>query len=164
MTGSWFIDNLWLVPLFPFIGFLIIGLGLRGFKQSVSSTVAIFAVGLSAVVAWGAAIDYFSKVAPKTVIPWQYTWLKFSPTLSGNVGIYVDDISMLLTVIVTTISFFIHIYSQGYMHGDKGYRRFFAFMNLFTFSMLGLVLASSLLQMFVFWELVGFSFFLLIRF
>jgi len=67
-----------------------------------------------------------------------------------------------LCLVVTTISFFIHVYSQGYMHGDKGYRRFFAFLNLFTFSMLGLVLASSLLQMFVFWELVGLSSFLLI--
>ncbi|MGC8886579.1 MAG: NADH-quinone oxidoreductase subunit L [Verrucomicrobiia bacterium] len=164
MSGSWFIDHLWLVPLFPFIGFLITGLGLRGFKHAVSSAVAIVAVGLSALVAWGAAIDYYGKFGGKTLIPWQYCWLKFSPTLQGNVGVYVDDISMLLTIVVTTISFFIHIYSQGYMHGDKGYRRFFAFLNLFTFSMLGLVLAPSLIQMFVFWELVGLSSFLLIGF
>lgn len=164
MTGNWFIDNLWLVPLFPFIGFLIIGLGLRGFKHSVSSTVAIISVGLSAVVAWGAAIGYYSHFSGKTLVPWQYTWLKFTQQLHGNVGVFVDDISMLLCVIVTTISFFIHVYSQGYMHGDKGYRRFFAFLNLFTFSMLGLVLASSLLQMFIFWELVGLSSFLLIGF
>lgn len=164
MTGSWFIDHFWLVPLFPFIGFLITGLALRGFKHSVSSTVAIIAVGLSAVVAWGGAIDYFSKFAGQTLVPFKFVWLKFSPQLPGNVGIFVDDISMLLTLIVTTISFFIHVYSQGYMHGDKGYRRFFAFLNLFTFSMLGLVLAVSLLQMFVFWELVGLSSFLLIGF
>ncbi|MCX7871782.1 MAG: NADH-quinone oxidoreductase subunit L [Verrucomicrobiae bacterium] len=164
MTGNWFIDNLWLVPLFPFIGFLIIGLGLRGFKHSISSTVAIIAIGLSAAVAWGAAIGYYTNFGGKTLIPWQYTWLKFSPQLQGNIGVFVDDISMLLCLVVTTISFFIHVYSQGYMHGDKGYRRFFAFLNLFTFSMLGLVLASSLLQMFIFWELVGLSSFLLIGF
>jgi len=155
---------MWLVPVFPFIGFLITGLALRGFKHSVSSAVAIIAVGLSAVVAWGAGIDYFTNYVGKTLIPCQYCWLKFSPTLQGNIGVYLDDISMLLTIVVTTVSFIIHIYSQGYMEGDKGYRRFFAFMNLFTFSMLGLVLAPSLLQMFVFWELVGVSSFLLIGF
>jgi NADH-quinone oxidoreductase subunit L len=162
MTGNWFIDNLWLVPLFPFVGFLIISLGLRGFRHSVSSTVAIISVGLSAVVAWGAGIGYYTNFNGKTLVPWQYTWLKFTQHLHGNIGVYVDDISILLCLVVTTISFFIHVYSQGYMHGDKGYRRFFAFLNLFTFSMLGLVLASSLLQMFVFWELVGLSSFLLI--
>lgn len=164
MTDSWFINNLWLVPVFPFIGFLITGLALKGFKHSVSSAVAIIAVGLSVVVAWGAGIHYFTNYIGKTLIPWQYSWLKFSPTLQGNIGVYLDDISMLLTLVVTTVSFIIHIYSQGYMQGDKGYRRFFSFMNLFTFSMLGLVLAPSLLQMFVFWELVGLSSFLLIGF
>jgi NADH-quinone oxidoreductase subunit L len=105
----------------------------------------------------GAGIDYFTNYVGKTLIPFQYSWLKFSPLLQGNIGVFLDDISTLLILVVTTISFVIHIYSQGYMNGDKGYRRFFSFLNLFTFSMLGLVLAPSLLQMFVFWELVGLS-------
>jgi NADH-quinone oxidoreductase subunit L len=164
MTHSWFIDHLWLVPLFPFLGFLIAGLFLRSFPSRVTSAVAILAIGASAVVGWGAAIEYFQHHHGETLIAWEYAWLEFSPKLTGNVGLLVDDISMLLVVVVTTISFLIHVYSSGYMHGDKGYRRFFSCMNLFTFSMLGLVLSSSILQIFVFWELVGVSSFLLIGF
>jgi NADH-quinone oxidoreductase subunit L len=164
MTGYWFIDHLWLVPLLPFCGFLLAGLFLRSFKPSVSSTVAILAMAASAVVGWGAALEYFQHAEHKTLIAWEYAWLNFSPTLVGRMGLYVDDISMLLVVVVTTISTLIHIYSTGYLHGDKGYRRFFACLNLFSFSMLGLVLASSVVQIFVFWELVGVSSFLLIGF
>jgi len=162
MSGSWFLEHLWLAPLFPFLGFLIIGLGMRNFRPAASSTVAIAAMLASTVVGWGAAIHYFQNPDATPQIPWQYDWLKFSPQLIGRVGVLVDDISMLLVVVVTTISTLIHIYSQGYMHGDKGYRRFFACMNLFSFSMLGLVLSVSLLQIFIFWELVGISSFLLI--
>jgi NADH-quinone oxidoreductase subunit L len=164
MTGYWFIDHLWLVPLLPFCGFLLAGLFLRPFKPSVSSTVAILAMAGSAVVGWGAALEYFQHGEGKTLIALQYDWLRFTPALVGRMGLYVDDISMLLVVVVTTISTLIHIYSTGYMHGDKGYRRFFACMNLFSFSMLGLVLAMSVVQIFVFWELVGVSSFLLIGF
>jgi NADH-quinone oxidoreductase subunit L len=164
MTATWFIEHLWLVPLFPFLGFLVTGLALRGFAPRVTSFVAILAIAASTVVGWGAALEYFASFRGETLVPWEYPWLKFSPTLSGNVGVLADDISMLLVLVVTTISLLIHIYSQGYMHGDKGYRRFFACMNLFTCSMLGLVLASSILQIFIFWELVGVSSFLLIGF
>jgi NADH-quinone oxidoreductase subunit L len=164
MTGHWFIDHLWLVPLFPFLGFLLVGLVIRPLGDRPSSTVAILAMVASAVVGWGAAFQYFTWHAGETLVPWQYEWLRFSPTLVGNMGVLVDDISMLLVLVVTTISLLIHVYSQGYMRGDPGYPRFFSFLNLFTFSMLGLVLACSVLQMFIFWELVGVSSFLLIGF
>jgi NADH-quinone oxidoreductase subunit L len=162
MTGHWFIDHLWLVPLLPFVGFLVVGLFLQGRGEAPASAVAIGAIGLSAAVAWGAAVQYFMLPGHETLVPWKYEWLRFSPTLPGNVGVLVDDLSMLLILVVTTISFLVHVYSQGYMHGDSGYPRFFAFLNLFTFSMLGLVLSYSILQIFVFWELVGLSSFLLI--
>ncbi len=162
MTGYYFIDHLWLVPLLPFCGFLLSALFLKPFKPVVASSVAILAMAGSTVVGWGAALQYFQHAPGKTLLAWQYDWIKFSPDLIGRMGLYVDDISMLLVVVVTTISTLIHIYSTGYMHGDKGYRRFFACMNLFSFSMLGLVLASSVVQIFVFWELVGVSSFLLI--
>ncbi len=162
MTGHWFIDQLWLVPLLPFLGFLIVGLGLQRTGEKPASTVAIAAMGLSAVISWGAALQYFSQHAGQTLVAWKYEWLRFSPTLIGNVGVLVDDISMLLILVVTTISFLIHVYSQGYMHQDPGYPRFFACLNLFSFSMLGLVLSYSILQIFIFWELVGLSSFLLI--
>ena len=166
---SWFISHLWLVPALPFLGFLIQALLLKPFKPNVSSTVAILAMAGAAVVGWGAAIEYFPHAAhlpldQKTMVPLTYEWLRFSDKLIGNMGVLVDDISMLLVVVVTTISTLIHIYSTGYMHGDKGYRRFFACLNLFSFSMLGLVLSVSVLQIFIFWELVGVSSFLLIGF
>ena len=160
----WFISHLWLVPLLPFLGFLIQGLLLQPFKPNVSSTVAILAMIGATIVGWGAAIEYFGHAHGQTLVPLSYPWLRFSDQLVGNVGLLVDDISMLLVLVVTTISTIIHIYSTGYMHGDKGYRRFFACMNLFSFSMLGLVLSISVLQIFVFWELVGVSSFLLIGF
>ena len=162
MTRTWFIDHLWLVPLLPFLGFLVQALALKPFKPNVSSTVAIAAMLGATVVGWGAAFEYFGHAHGQTLVPLSLPWLRFSESLIGSMGVLVDDISMLLVVVVTTISTLIHIYSTGYMHGDKGYRRFFAFLNLFSFSMLGLVLAVSVLQIFIFWELVGVSSFLLI--
>jgi NADH-quinone oxidoreductase subunit L len=165
MTGSWFLDHLWLVPLLPFLGALSIALVFRPLTgPRVSSSVAIAAMGGSAVVAWGAAVAYFGGFAGQTLVPWQMEWLEFAPGLAGRMGVIADDISMVLILVVTTISFLIHIYSQGYMHDDPGYPRFFACLNLFTFSMLGLVLAVSIVQIYVFWELVGLSSFLLIGF
>jgi NADH-quinone oxidoreductase subunit L len=162
MTSYWIINQLWLVPFLPFLGFLVIGLLGRLLPEKVASTIAIATIGLSAWVGWGAALTYFHHCPGQTLVGWKYEWLRFSPSLTGNVGVLVDDISMLLVLVVTNISFIIHVYSQGYLRGDTGYRRYFAFLNLFTGSMLGLVLSYSLLQIFVFWELVGLSSFLLI--
>jgi NADH-quinone oxidoreductase subunit L len=90
------------------------------------------------------------------------TWLAFTPTFAGKVGVIADDLSMLLVMVVTGVSLLVHIYSTGYLHGEGGYSRYFASLNLFTCSMLGLVLSVSILQIYVFWELVGVSSFLLI--
>ena len=97
--------------------------------------------------------------------------LPFSPhqwvvvdTLRMNVGLTVDGLSALMLVVVTGVSFLVQIYSQSYMAGDRGYSRYFAFMSLFTGSMLGVVLASNILMLFAFWELVGLSSYLLIGF
>src|SRR5690606_4074489 len=78
--------------------------------------------------------------------------------------ILLDPISVMMLLVVTTISFMVHLYSIGYMHGEKGFQRFYAFLSLFTFSMLGLVIATNIFQMYIFWELVGVSSFLLIGF
>jgi len=162
-TGSWFIDHLWLVPLLPAAGAFLIALVLRPlFGPRVSSGAAVAAIGGSAVVGWGAAFAYYAGHGGATLVPWQAEWLRFSPTLVGNVGVLADDLSMLLVLVVTGVSFLVHVYSLGYMHGDPGYPRFFASLNLFSASMLGLVLAPSILQIYIFWELVGLSSFLLI--
>jgi len=116
----------------------------------------------SVVVGWGAAFAYFTRHTGETLVPWQTLWLAFTPTFAGNVGVIADDLSRLLVMVVTGVSLLVHIYSTGYLHGEGGYSRYFASLNLFTCSMLGLVLSVSILQIYVFWELVGVSSFLLI--
>jgi NADH-quinone oxidoreductase subunit L len=88
--------------------------------------------------------------------------MNFTDTLHIDMGILVDPISVMMLIVVTTISLMVHIYSRGYMKGDDGYTKFFAFLSLFSFSMLGLVLATNLFQIYIFWELVGVSSYLLI--
>ena len=91
------------------------------------------------------------------MIPWQIDWLAFTQNLVIRLGIYLDPISVMMLVVVTTVSLMVHIYSLGYMHGERGFERFYSFLSLFTFSMLGLVLATNIFEMYIFWELVGVS-------
>jgi NADH-quinone oxidoreductase subunit L len=92
------------------------------------------------------------------------TWLAFSEKLIIKLGFLLDPISALMLVVITTISFCVHVYSFGYMHGERGFQRYYAFLSLFSFSMLGLVVATNIFQMYIFWELVGASSYLLIGF
>ena len=93
----------------------------------------------------------------------EISWLVVG-NLHFSVGILMDALTAVMLVVVTTVSLMVQIYSQGYMKGDPGYHRYYAWMSLFTASMLGLVLADNLLLMFVFWELVGLCSYLLIGF
>jgi len=90
-------------------------------------------------------------------------WLDLG-RFTADAGILVDGMTAVMLVVVTTVSFLVHLFSVGYMHGDRRYERFFAFLGFFTFSMLGIVLSNSLLFLYVFWELVGLSSYLLIGF
>jgi NADH-quinone oxidoreductase subunit L len=92
------------------------------------------------------------------------TWLEFTKNLVIKLGFMLDPISALMLVVITTISFCVHVYSFGYMHGERGFQRYYAFLSLFSFSMLGLVVATNIFQMYIFWELVGASSYLLIGF
>jgi NADH-quinone oxidoreductase subunit L len=76
--------------------------------------------------------------------------------LKIDLGVLLDPISVMMLVVITTVSLMVHIYSLGYMKGERGFARFYAFLSLFTFSMLGLVVATNIFQMYIFWELVGF--------
>jgi NADH-quinone oxidoreductase subunit L len=98
------------------------------------------------------------------ITAFNFIWLQFTDKLHIDIGGLLDPISVMMLVVITTVSFMVHIYSLGYMKGEKGFERFFAFLSLFTFSMLGLVLATNIFQMYIFWELVGVSSFLLIGF
>ncbi len=160
-----------LIPLLPFFSFWLIGLAGRSLFPkygSYSGTLVILvSFILSAFVAW----QYFTigsggmtgAVHPQIIV-FNYTWLKFSPSLSINMGIMLDSISVMMIVIVTFISLMVHIFSLGYMKGERNISNYYCFLSLFTFSMLGLVLSTNIFQIYIFWELVGISSFLLIGF
>ncbi len=160
--------NAWLVPALPFFSFIVVGLLIRPLSKKAAGLVATAAVFAAAAMAGAVAWEYFHLYPPATehpaIIPWSFQWLSYQPGLAVNAGVLVDPISVLLMVVVTVVSALVHLYSIGYMHGDEGYGRYFTFLNLFTFSMFGLVVAPNLVQMYVCWELVGVSSFLLIGF
>jgi len=155
-----------LVPLIPLAVFILLGLFNQKIKPAVSGYIGVFGLLSSAILSLNAAYQYFfvsGKVdgVYQTFIE-KAVWMKFTETLQIDMGILVDPISVMMLVVVSVVSLMVHIYSRGYMKGDDGYTRFFSFLSLFTFSMYGLVLATNLFQIYIFWELVGVSSFLLI--
>lgn len=169
LAFSFVLRNAWLIPALPFFSFLAIGLLLRTRYARWAGVVGTAAIFASALWAYLLAWEYFHLFPPGTsvrpaIVPWSFAWLRYQEHLVVNIGVLVDPISVLLMVVVTTVASWIHLYSNGYMHGDRGFARYFCFLNLFTFSMLCLVVAPNLLQMYMGWELVGLSSFLLIGF
>jgi NADH-quinone oxidoreductase subunit L len=164
---SFALKNAWLIPAIPFASFAVVALVVSPLSKKAAGIVATAAIFASALIAYFVAWDYFHLAAGEEhsiIIPCAFEWLRYQTGLSVYAGVLVDPISVLLMVVVTTVSAVIHLYSIGYMHGDVGYGRFFTYMNLFTFSMLGLVVAPNIVQMYICWELVGVSSFLLIGF
>ena len=146
-----------LIPLLPLAAFLLLGLGGWRIKDR-AHLVAVPAVVLSLVLSMAA----FLEVVSGSVISVQlYTWLT-SGNLDIHIGLHIDRLTAVMLLLVTGVSSLVHVYTIGYMHGEPGYARFFAYIALFTFSMLMLVLADNLLQLFVFWEAVGLCSYLLI--
>ncbi|MBD5224948.1 MAG: NADH-quinone oxidoreductase subunit L [Bacteroidales bacterium] len=156
-------------------------LGLMGHKMShrLAGILGTAGMGTTMVLAYIVSFTYFFSGNPSFVdaeahtrlqaVIFNYDWLAFTPQLVIRLGFLLDPISALLLVVITTISFMVHLYSNGYMrdhHGvwEKGFQRFYAFLSLFSFSMLGLVVATNIFQMYIFWELVGASSYLLIGF
>lgn len=161
--------NIALIPLLPLAGFLLLGLfGKKVFKNSagiIGTLVLLISAGLAIYTAYGYFFDY-GKVNDvyQKLIPLKYTWLEFSKDVSIDMGIILDPISAMMIVVVTFVSLMVHVYSLGYMKGEERYSTYYAYLSLFTFSMLGLVLSSNIFQIYIFWELVGVSSFLLIGF
>jgi NAD(P)H-quinone oxidoreductase subunit 5 len=158
------IDNIWLVPLYPLVAALTIILG-RWFKIMPIREIAMFltvgATGLGLVHAVGALQWLLAN--PGKAIEMNVPWLT-AGSLQFQLGTLLDPMSVMMLIVVTFISLFIQIYTHGYMSHDKGYCRFFAYLAMFNFAMLGLVLSTNLFQMYIFWELVGVCSFLLIGF
>ena len=159
--------NAWLIPAIPLVSFAVLGLLVSPFSKRLAGIIGTAAIFASAICAWLLAWHYFHLPVGKShavLIPCTFEWLRYQTGLTVNIGVLIDPISVLLMIVVTTVSALVHLYSIGYMHGDEGYGRYFTFMNLFTFSMLGLVVAPNIIQMYICWELVGVSSFLLIGF
>ncbi len=156
-----------LIPLLPLAGFLLLGLFGRKYLKSSSGLIGTALLLTSTILALYTAYEYFfvyGKVngAYQQFIPLQLTWLEFSKGVSIDMGLLLDPISVMMLVVVSFISLMVHIYSLGYMKGEERFATYYSFLGLFTFSMLGLVLASNIFQIYIFWELVGVSSFLLI--
>ncbi len=158
-----------LILIVPLVMFLFLGLLGMKFKQSWSGVLGTIGLGIITVLSYYTAYKYFFEVGKVgegfvKIIAVSFRWLNLTDTLHIDMGIMLDPISVMMLVVITTVSFMVNLYSIGYMHGEKGYERFFATLSLFTFSMLGLVIATNIFQMYIFWELVGVSSFLLIGF
>ena len=155
-------EYLFLVPLLPFLGFLIIGLFLGRLSRPVVNLLACASVGLSFIVSLLLFFDLKAlPVDGRLIEQVLFTWIP-SGSLHVNFGLMLDPLSAVMILVVTGVGFIIHVYSIGYMAHESGFGRYFTYMNLFVFSMLTLVLADNFLLMFVGWEGVGLCSYLLI--
>jgi NADH-quinone oxidoreductase subunit L len=156
-------DNVWLIPLFPLIGFLINGLlGKKIKNETVIGSIGAFAVLCSFIVSVMTFFKLIGLPAEERVVNVKiFTWMT-AGNFNADIAFLIDPLSCLMLLVVTGIGFLIHVYSIGYMHGEEGFYRFFAYLNLFVFSMLLLVMGNNLLLMFVGWEGVGLCSYLLI--
>lgn len=154
-----------LIPLFPLIGFVIVAFfGKRLNNEKLVGGIASTAILASFITAVSTFLGLTALPADQRAFTVKvYEWIA-TGNFSVNIGYQFDQLSILFTMIITGIGFLIHIYSIGYMHGDKGFPRFFAYLNLFVFMMLNLVLADNFLLTFLGWEGVGLASYLLIGF
>jgi NADH-quinone oxidoreductase subunit L len=160
--------TIWIL-LLPFLMFLFLGLAGHKYFPKLSGILGTCGLAVITVLSYITAYKYFftsEKVdgAYQKIIAFNFTWLQFTDKLHIDIGALLDPISVMMLIVITTVSFMVHIYSLGYMKGEKGFEHFFSFLSLFSFSMLGLVLATNIFQMYIFWELVGVSSYLLIGF
>ncbi len=153
------IEYAWLIPLLPLVSFALI-VFVTGRNRLLSAGISIAAIAASFVIAAGVGLEFLHN--PETVeygLPWVDVL-----GLRVEMGVLLDGISVLMLLIVTFIATLIQIYSLGYMHEDPGFSRYYSYMSLFAFSMLGLVVATNFLQLYIFFELVGLASYLLIGF
>jgi len=158
-----------LIPLLPLILFIFIGLTGHLMKPVVSGIIGTTGIFTSTILSYYTAYEYFFNIGKiegvyQKILAYNSLWLNISEKLHIDMGILLDPISVMMLIVITTVSLMVHIYSLGYMKGDSGFHRFFSFLSLFSFSMLALVVATNIFQMYICWELVGVSSYLLISF
>ena len=155
-----FQDLAWAILLLPLVSALAITLGLRR-NRELTTTLSLSAVGIG----FGLSVWLFFLygVSGERLAATPLSWMSVG-SLSAHLGLTVDPLSTLMLMVVTGVSFLVHVYSTGYMEDDPEYPRYFASLGFFTFSMLGIVLSDNFVQTFIFWELVGVSSYLLVGF
>ena len=147
------------ILLLPMLTFLVLGLFGMKLRPNTAGYIGSLSLAVTTGLAYITAGLYFS--APRVdgvfarIMPVDFEWLRFTEALHIDLGILLDPISVMMLVVITTVSLMVHIYRMGYMKGERGFQRYYAFLSLFTFSMLGLVVAPNIFQMYIFWELVG---------
>jgi NADH-quinone oxidoreductase subunit L len=155
-------DWLWLVPAFPFAGFVVLACWAP--TKRTTAVIGVGSVGLSALVAIWLAVNFFASPPPgQAYSQTLWTWLTVAG-FSPQIALYLDSLSLLMILVVTVVGFLIHLYSVEFMIEDQAYSRYFAYMNLFVGAMLTLVLADNLLLLYLGWEGVGLCSYLLIGF
>jgi NADH-quinone oxidoreductase subunit L len=158
------LHNLWLIPFFPLLGSLINGLWRRHLSETSVAAIACSSVALSFLCSLISFVALFSlPPAGRSVEVVVYQWVT-SGEFQAAMGFLLDPLSAIMILVVTGVGLLIHVYSIGYMHDDEGFQRYFAYLNLFVFSMLILVLGNNFLLMFLGWEGVGLCSYLLIGF
>ncbi|GMO37085.1 MAG: NADH-quinone oxidoreductase subunit L [Candidatus Azobacteroides pseudotrichonymphae] len=159
-----------LIIIVPFVLFFVLGLLGTNLKSNISGIIGTGGMSICTFTAYVMAYQYFFRIGKKgegvwkEIVPLDFQWLHFMGGMHINLGVLLDPISVMMLVVITTVSLMVHIYSLGYMKGEIGFQRYYAFLSLFSFSMLGLVVATNIFQMYIFWELVGVSSYLLIGF
>jgi len=157
------LEHAWLIPLLPAIAFVVIGMLTRSYGK-LSALIAVAMSTISFLLSTGVTYAVINNgISVEAPFVQKLSWMHIG-SVDITMGVLIDPLTAMMLIVVSTVSLLVQIYSCGYMKGDPGYGRFFAFLSLFAASMLGLVLAVNFLQMYVFWELVGLCSYLLIGF
>lgn len=155
------------ILLLPLCSFLLLSLLDSKISKTAAGIIGTMSLGAVTLLSYFTAFEYFTADRVngvfEKVMPYNITWLPLGD-LHFDMGILLDPISVMMLIVISTVSLMVHIYSFGYMKGERGFQRYYAFLSLFTMSMLGLVVATNIFQMYLFWELVGVSSYLLIGF
>jgi NADH-quinone oxidoreductase subunit L len=158
------LELVWLIPLLPFVGFLVLAIAGSRLSQPQVALIGVGSVGLAALLAILVAVSFLGSLPSRPAYGQTlWTWMAvagFTPTI----GLYLDALSLIMVLVVTGVGWLIHLYAAEFMQPEEGYSRFFAYMNLFVGSMLTLVLADNLLLLYLGWEGVGLCSYLLIGF
>ena len=163
MFNEFALGHAWLIPLLPALAFVVIGMVTRSYGR-LSAAIAVSMSALSFLLAAGTALAVVEgNITVEAPFIQKVSWFHIG-IVQIDMGVLVDPLTAMMLMVVTTVSLLVQIYSCGYMKGDPGYGRFFAFLSLFAGSMLGLVVAVNFLQLYFFWELVGLCSYLLIGF